>query len=274
VPMRFREAGGRVRFVTVGRPGLQHAVPLWLLEPLVVRRTGRALVAATTEASATTTIRHAEQAVRDVRRVLPHWRGRLVVEVPSDERRLSQALGSPPGAYASIAAVTTTVDGSLTPGTPVHVFVNRRAFDPLGPRGSQIVISHEATHVATGAALSTMPAWLLEGFADYVALAHVDLPVTVAASQILEQVRRVGVPEQLPGTADLASGSTTLGASYESSWLACRLLARRYGEQRLVAFYRAADRTSQVEAPFRSVLGSDVTAFTRAWRADLRRLAQ
>ena len=53
-------------------------------------------------------------------------------------------------------------------------------------------MSHEATHVATGAALSTMPTWLLEGFADYVALAHVDLPVSVTASQILGQVRKHG----------------------------------------------------------------------------------
>ena len=38
-------------------------------------------------------------------------------------------------------------------------------------------MSHEATHVATDAALSTMPLWLLEGFADYVALRDVDLPI-------------------------------------------------------------------------------------------------
>ena len=37
-------------------------------------------------------------------------------------------------------------------------------------------MSHEAVHVATEAARSTMPLWLLEGFADYVALRDVDLP--------------------------------------------------------------------------------------------------
>ena len=55
--------------------------------------------------------------------------------------------------------------------------MNPPVFEPLGPQGAQIVMSHEAAHVATDAAASSMPTWLLEGFADYVALAHVDLPV-------------------------------------------------------------------------------------------------
>ena len=108
-------------------------------------------------------------------------------------------LGSETGSYGGIAAVTTTVDGSLSPQAPVHIFVNPRVFDPLGARGSQIVMSHEATHVATGAAVSSMPTWLLEGFADFVALDHVDLPVSVTASQILARVRKSGPPAHLPG---------------------------------------------------------------------------
>jgi hypothetical protein len=152
--------------------------------------------------------------------------------------------------------------------------VNPRVFDPLGPRGSQIVMSHEATHVATGGALSTLPVWLLEGFADYVALAHADLPVSRTASQILAQVRRRGVPSRLPGAAQFASDNPALGASYESAWLACRLLAQEYGERRLIAFYRASDRASSTTAAFRTVLGTDQAAFTRAWRSDLRALAR
>ena len=39
-----------------------------------------------------------------------------------------------------------------------------------------------------------MPLWLLEGFADYVALRDVDLPIATTAGQIIEQVRRDGPP--------------------------------------------------------------------------------
>jgi hypothetical protein len=215
----------------------------------------------------------ADRAVIDVRRVLPRWAGKLVVEVPSSESQLNRVLGSKKGQYDAIAAVTTTVDGSLVQRAPTHIFVNPPVFDPLGARGSQIVMSHEATHVATRAATSTMPTWLLEGFADYVALAHVELPVSVTASQILGQVRKDGPPAHLPGRVEFDTENTTLGASYEAAWLACRLIAQKYGEARLIDLYRASDRASSTQDAFRSVLGTSEAAFTRAWRNYLAELA-
>jgi hypothetical protein len=272
VPMTFVRRGSRAGFVTARGGG--GATPLWMLDRVYVDRSPRSLVVTTRPGRLPRFHRLADQAVADVRKVLPRWRGRLVVEVPPDQHGLTRVLGSKPDAYREIAAVTTTVDGSLTPGTPVHIFVNPRVFDPLGPRGSQIVMSHEATHVAVRAAFSTMPTWLLEGFADYVALAHVDLPVSVTASQILRQVRKHGPPRHLPGQHEFDLQNQALGASYESAWLACRLLAEEYGEKRLIAFYRASARADSTRGPFRSVLGTDVKAFTRAWRDDLRGLAR
>jgi hypothetical protein len=264
---------GRTSFVSAG-PVEGRAAPLWLLGPVSVRRTATSLAVVAGARPAATFARLASHAVRDVRRVLPRWRGPLVVEVPGDQRSLDRVLGSASGTYGGIAAVTATADGSTDPRAPVHVFVNPGVFARLGRQGSQIVISHEATHVATGAALSTMPTWLLEGFADYVALLHADLPVRVAAAEILERVRRHGAPVRLPGPAEFAAQNPTLGASYESAWLACRLLARKYGERRLVAFYRGSARASSTTRAFRTVLGTDQSAFTRAWRADLRRLSR
>lgn len=272
VPITFRDEGARASFVTARRL-TGTAVPLWLLTRVSVSRTARSLVASASSRAVHRFSRLADQAVVDVRKVLTRWRGRLVVEVPADQTQLNQVLGSEPGAYSEIAAVTTTADRSRSAGDPVHIFVNPRVFDPLGVHGSQIVMSHEATHVATGAALSSMPTWLLEGFADYVALDHVRLPVSVTASQILTQVRRKGPPSHLPGPAEFNAQNVRLGATYESAWLACRLLGERYGERRLLAFYRAADRASSTTGPFRTVLGTDQRELTRAWRADLRRLA-
>jgi hypothetical protein len=155
----------------------------------------------------------------------------------------------------------------------VHIFVNPAVFGPLGPRGAQVVMSHEATHVATGAAVSSMPTWLLEGFADYVALDHVDLPVSLAASQALARVRADGPPARLPGPHEFDPHSAVLGASYESAWLACRLIGEKYGEARLVAFYRAADREGSTAAAFGRLLHTDQPSFTQTWRRYLRRLA-
>ena len=97
--------------------------------------------------------------------------------------------------------------------------------------------------------------------------------MSVTASQILARVRKEGPPTRLPGKTEFDPQNQALGASYESAWLACRLLGERYGERRLIAFYRAADRAGSTVEPFRTLLGTDQRAFTRSWRAYLRQLA-
>ncbi|MGN6576863.1 MAG: hypothetical protein ACTHKG_14375 [Nocardioides sp.] len=272
VSMVFRQTKAGVRFVTARNDYGQQA-PLWLLDRLAVRQSNEAMAAvAGNGAEASRFLDLARTAVVDVRKVFPRWHGRLVVEVPGSQDVLDRVLDSD-SSYDAIAAVTAPVDGSLSPSAPTHIFVNPPVFDPLGPRGAQIVLSHEAAHVATDAAISSMPTWLLEGFADYVALAHVDLPVEVTASQILQQVRDGGVPEHLPGQKDFASESKTLGASYEAAWLACRLIAQEYGEDKLIAFYRRADQGSSTAAAFKDVLGTTEKEFTGRWRGQLRNLA-
>jgi hypothetical protein len=247
--------------------------PLWMLHRLAVRRSPRVLVMAADPSRVADLFHTADRAVRDVRAVLPGWTGKLVVEMPASQTQLDQLLQAAPHTYDNIAAVTTTVDGRLSRSAPTHIFVNPQVYDRLGPEGSQIVISHEATHVATQADLSSMPTWLLEGFADYVALDHVDLPVSVTASQILGEVRRHGVPDHLPDATDFDPENRVLGATYESAWLACRLIAQEYGEHKLIAFYRASDRDGSTESAFRDVLHTDKQSFTRSWERYLRGLA-
>jgi hypothetical protein len=215
----------------------------------------------------------ARQALVDVAKVLPDWHGNLVLEVPASEEQLDEALAAPAGRYDNIAAVTTTVDGSLVPGSPVHVFLNPQVFDTLGPRGAQVVVSHETTHVATGATFVDMPTWLLEGFADYVALDHAGIPVQTAASQILARIRKDGPPDHLPTASDLDPTANGLGATYEEAWLATRFISKEYGEQKLITFYRKVSAGQSTTAAFQGILGTTEDAFVRRWRADLRHLA-
>lgn len=272
VPFTFVRSPEGVRLGGVGGSASE-AAPLWLLEPLSVERNRRVLVLAGGPEESRTYFDLASEAVRAVRKVLPRWRGGLVVEVPTSERQLDRVLDAEPGSYASIAAVTSTVDGSVDAASPAHILVNPQVFSRLGPDGSQIVMSHEATHVATDAATSAMPLWLLEGFADYVALAHSDLPVQLTASQVLAEVRESGPPRRLPGAAEFDPTNKLLGSSYEAAWLACRLIAEEYGEARLVALYDAVHDGTPVSEAFAAQLGSDLPTFTRAWRDYLRDLA-
>lgn len=272
VTLTFAQEAHAAGFVTaVGDYG--DAVPLWLLEPVAVERNASSMVMVADQSEVKKYATLAAHAVSDVRKVLPDWRGKLVVEVPQAGADLSRLLNADPSTYANIAAVTTPVDGSSSSSAPTHIFVNPSVFDKLGPEGSQIVISHEATHVATHAATSSMPMWLIEGFADYVALDHVNLPVTVTASQILGQVRKQGVPSHLPGPTEFNTENKALGSSYEAAWLACRLLSQKYGEQKLIEFYRQSDRDSSTDRAFRVVLGTTQQAFTRDWQQYLLRLA-
>jgi hypothetical protein len=271
VAFTFRGRGDQTRIAAIG--GHDDRSPLWLTAPVHVVRAGRATVIDAGPGSPARTLRLARRAVVAVNRVLPSWRGNLVVEVPRDEAQLDLVLDAKQQTYANIAAVTTTVDGSLAPGSPIHVFLNPRVFGTLRADGAQVVLSHETTHVATRAPLADMPTWLLEGFADYVALAHAGVPVRVAAGQIIARIRTHGPPRRLPTATDLQPTATGLGATYEEAWLACRYLATTYGERRLVAFYRAVDGGTDVDRAFRSVVGVSRAAFVAGWRKDLARLA-
>ena len=266
----FTSSAGKELIVGVG--GGDARTPLWLTGPVTRLVSGRALVL-TSGTSGQRYLDLAKQALVDVAKVLPGWQGKLVVEGPASEQQLDQALAAPQDRYANIAAVTTSVDGSLVPGSPVHVFLNPRVFDALGPRGAQVVLSHETTHVATDATFAQMPTWLLEGFADYVALAHAGIPVNTAASQIMARIRKQGTPNHLPTSADLDPTATGLGATYEEAWLATRFLAQLYGEPKLVSFYRAVSDGESTDKAFRTILGTTEPAFVRRWRADLDGLA-
>lgn len=257
-----------------GFGGADGVSPLWLSGPVEVRRSPTALVVvAGTPAEADEYAARARAAVPVVRRVLPGWRSGLVVEVPSSAADLERALGAEPGSYRQIAAVTSSADGSQAPGAPVHVFANPEVFGALRPTGAQVVMSHEATHVAGGAWDSPAPLWLLEGFADYVALRDVRLPVERSAAQVIADVRRDGPPRQLPDAAAFGSDTPHLGATYEGAWLAAREIAERAGERALVAFYRAVDGGQQVAPALEETTGLTVAGLTASWRALLEDLA-
>lgn len=262
------------RVALTGFGGDDRVSPLWLSGPLEVRRSADTLVLVDgTAEEADEYAARAAEAVPTVREVLPDWRQGLVVEVPASVAALDRVLDADAGTYDQIAAVTTSADGQLGPDAPVHVFVNPDVYGDLLDTGAQVVMSHEATHVATGAFTSTVPLWLLEGFADYVALRDVDLPVSRSASQIIAEVRRDGPPEALPGEAEFGTRTPDLGATYESAWLAARLLAEDGGEDELVRFYREVDDGATLGRALESTFGLSVPAFTEQWRDLLQDLA-
>lgn len=271
-----------VGFATVdGRPSISglggggRRSPLWLTAPLHVEATSRVLTLGVDAAAVRRYAALARRAVPVVGRVVTGWGGPLVVEVPRSEAQVDAALGAAPGTYAGVAAVTASVDGSAAAGAPVHVFVNPDVTGRLDAQGAQVVISHEVTHAATGAATASArrPIWLTEGFADYVALRDVDLPITTTAAQVIAQVRRSGAPAHLPDAADFDSRSESFGAEYEAAWMACRVIADRAGEPGLVEVYDRVGAGEDLDEVLHDVLGVGTAGLTRLWQRRLSDLA-
>lgn len=248
--------------------------PLWLQGPLTIRTGGGALVMAADGADVATYHRQARTAVAVMHETFG-GNPRLVVEVPGKASSLDSTVGSEPGTYDSIAAVTTGADGSVVPGTPLHVFVNPEVYGALDDLAAQVVMTHEAVHVVTEAPFGrSVPLWLLEGFADFVALGDVDLPVERAAGQIIEQVRDEGVPDALPTRIDFDTSSGHLGAAYEAAWQVCEVLAERGGDDELVAMYDAVLAGSDLGAELERRFGWTESDLLAAWQARLQSLAE
>jgi len=253
-------------------------LPLWLAGPVQVRRTAETMVvlggsgsAADRKAARYQTL--ATRAVAAVQEVVPWQHPHLVLEVPPAESGLERMMNASEGSYHGVAAVTASVDG--TAHGPVHVFVNPEVIGGLNSQGAQIVLSHEATHAATDVATNTtLPPWLLEGFADYVALRDVKLPLSTTARQIITDVRRDGAPKHLPGAKQFNDQSEKFGAEYEAAWLANRLLAQLGGQQALVALYDEVRGGADLDTSMRREFGFGVRDFTVRWRHELQGLAR
>jgi hypothetical protein len=273
VPVVLAGEGGEPVFVT-SRVAGGRRTPLWWQAAVVARRTPDTLVVAARSRRLTEVGRQAVAAVATVRATLPEWRGPLVVEVAGTGRQFRSASGLSVSSAQALAAVTTTTDGSGSLRSASHVYVNPPVFDRLGPRGQQIVMSHEAAHVALDAATTAAPVWLSEGIADYVALRDSEVPVRALTAQLRRLVRDEGAPAALPGPAKLDGGDDDTGAWYEAAWVAARLVADRHGEDALLELYRLTDEQGPTGRAFRDALGSTKAAFVETWRAELVRLAR
>ncbi|MFI2422822.1 hypothetical protein ACH5A7_01745 [Streptomyces sp. NPDC018955] len=203
----------------------------------------------------------------------PRWARSVVVLVPETLEDMAGLLGSPASSYRGIAAVTTGATDTDGRAPADRVIVNPDAFGLLGDSGRQVVLTHETTHVATRAHTSAAtPLWLSEGFADWVGYRGGDRAPAEVAPELAHAVGRGEVPTGLPDDEDFgfSGGADRLARAYESGWLACRLIADHWGEDRLGAFYRAVGahehREGAVEDAMRQVLDTTPEDFTAKWQ--------
>jgi hypothetical protein len=204
------------------------------------------------------------------------WGQRVVVLVPSSTAELTRIVGGH-GDYTQIAAVATAELKVATAGYhPVgdRVVINPPTFAKLGTLGRRVVLTHEVTHVATRASSGPeAPAWLVEGFADYVGYQGVRVPYSASAAELRSAVRRGRTPASLPSEQDFDGTNKDLAQVYEEAWLAVSLIAQQHGRDGLLQFYREVGRVdappTAVDDAFRTLWGTSLATFTAQWRHDL-----
>jgi hypothetical protein len=132
-------------------------------------------------------------------------------------------------------------------------------------------LAHEFTHAALWSQTSVdTPDWLLEGIANYVAYPLRNL----TPEDIRHMLRAMKVPAQLPARDPDFYSDTN---NYFLGWLACRMIAERYGQQRLLDLYLAIPRYDGTSDAFpnalQATLGLTISQLTSAWHDYLRTAA-
>ncbi|MFE7763960.1 hypothetical protein [Streptomyces sp. NPDC057438] len=274
-----RDADGRWR-VAADEPAENGTEQLWEQGPIRAVRGARSLVLGVGRPTADLRA-YAALADRAVPAVTEAWGGnwarRVMVVVPESLEEMAGLLGAPASGYRGIAAVTTGETGGAAKVPADRIVVNPEAYALLGGLGKQVVLTHETTHVATRAHTdASTPLWLSEGYADWVGYRGTGRTAADVAPELRRAVAEGRAPAGLPADADFgfSDDSGGLAEAYEGGWLACRMIADRWGEVRLDAFYRAvgahASREGAVEGALREVLGTTVEDFTVRWREYVR----
>jgi hypothetical protein len=208
------------------------------------------------------------RAVPRVSAIWPDWPRRTTVVLSRGPDEIA-AMVPDIGELGQTAAATSGALGD-------RIVVNPGPFRALGAAGREAVLTHELTHIATSAVTSaSTPVWLSEGFADFVGNSGRTEPPGTIARQLAAAVRAGRVPGLLPSEGEFDPAGPRLAEAYDGSWLACRLIASRYGQDALTRLYRlvsAGPGTPEAAADsgLRSVLALTSEQFTAMWRDYLR----
>ncbi|MCX5378790.1 hypothetical protein [Streptomyces sp. NBC_00091] len=260
--------------VTADRPAPGAVAQLWDQGEVAVVRGARSLVLGVGRdpRALSALAAEADRAVPAVSAAWPGpWAGRVVVLAPGTLEAMAALLGRPADTYRGLGAVTTGATGG-GPAPADRVVVNPEGYQELSEAGRRIVLTHEVTHVATRAATSAgTPQWLSEGFADWAAYRGTPTTPAEGAPELARAVRRGEVPGALPADEAFAFGGDpqAVARAYGGAWLACRLIAGRWGEPALARLYELAAR-EPLPAALDEALGTNLPDLTHAWQQALR----
>ncbi|MDX6278189.1 MAG: hypothetical protein QOJ72_2317 [Nocardioidaceae bacterium] len=273
--VRFRMApqkGGT--FAVVGAAADSAALPIWLAGKLTVdRQPGLVVMRLDGGDNRQPVDAMVAEARAGVLRVVPHASGSLAVLSPHTQEEMAQLVGQKVANVKQIAAVSTQLDARGEPSAGSVIVLNPAVFATMDRRAAQVVLTHEATHVLTKAVGTRAETWVVEGFADFVALHDDSAGLSLSAGQILAEVKAGDGPKHLPSAADFSATKHGLGAVYESAWMIFRLLAATYGDAKVETFYAQVLGGKPLDRALSSSFGLTEAELTSRWRSYLAKSA-
>jgi hypothetical protein len=227
-------------FSVVDASPREGALPIWLSGKVAVERSAGSVVIRVDGGDAQLPVESMSAAARTaVARVVPGTKGDVTVVSPHTQDQMARLVAQPVDQIRQIAAVTTRLDGRGGTSADTVIVLNPVVFSTMDRRAALVVLTHEAAHLLTDAVGTRAESWVVEGFADFVALHDDSASLSVSAGQILAEVKAGRTPKRLPTAADFDAESHGLGAVYESAWMIFRMLDERYGDSAVVAFYES-----------------------------------
>lgn len=227
----------------------------WETDEIAVVRSARVVLvlSAGDAARAPDLLRMAEAALDRVAAVRRGgWAGKVLITAVQDPRLFTTYFADSPDHVAEVAAIAVPYYAQVRAwhSSPEYV-ATRVVFNPHEFAADPAELAHDLTHEFTHAAMGAQttdytPLWLVEGFAEYVAYKSEG----VSAAFVKRSLEGLPAPTGLPPTNFYADPR-----NYVLGWLACRMIAERYGEAKLIALYEGSRNGSAIK----QVLGVDAS---------------
>lgn len=192
------------------------------------------------------------------------WDGKVFLTAVQDQRIFDTYFADSPERIAQVAAIAVPYYGKVPDWNPAASYAATRiVFNPRELSAQPDVLAHDLTHEFTHAAMGpvtsgTTPRWLVEGFAEYSAYNGIKVDPT----WINKALGNLSLAGGLPSDVEFYREPR----NYVAAWLACRMIAEKYGKPKLIALYEAFQKSSDLDATIRATLGSDRVSLESQWR--------
>jgi hypothetical protein len=250
------------------------ALPIWLQQPVRLLRADGVLLLTDADDAHAWSAQAADARRAVAARIGParrHPDEVLVVEVPQSRAIFERTLGVQPGSYAAVAAAAWP-RGPSASTAPVHVVVNPEASRRLSVLGRQVLLTHEAVHVATRSPASPAPTWLVEGYADEIAYDAYPAGAAPAVAAVRAAVRADGTDRHWPTEQEFSPAAPDLDLAYDLAWSAAHSVAGDEGSAALDRFYASVDRGASMAEAAKDI-GTTERQLVQQWRRNLAVLA-